>query len=61
MKNLHLLIQQIKVTFFFPKNVISLFIAYELDTFSRDLNTDFTLKDCLFGAVKLTKNADLDK
>ena len=22
---------------------------------------DFTLKDCLFGAVKLTKNADPDK
>ena len=25
------------------------------------LNADFTLKDCLFGAVKLTKNADPDK
>ena len=28
---------------------------------SRDVNTDFTLKDCLFGSVKLIKNADLDK
>ena len=28
---------------------------------SRDLNSKFTLKDCLFGGVKLTKNADLDK
>ena len=28
---------------------------------SRDLKTDFTLKDSLFGSVKLTKNADLDK
>ena len=25
------------------------------------LNIDFNLKSCLFGAVKLTKNADLDK
>ena len=27
----------------------------------RFLNTDFTLGYCLFGAVKLTKNANLDK
>ena len=46
---------------FTQKNVVNLFTAYELDTWSRDLNTDFTLKDCLFGAVKLTKNADVDK
>ena len=25
------------------------------------LNSDFTLKDCLFGAAKLAKNADPDK
>ena len=25
------------------------------------LNTNFTLADCLFGVVKLTKNADPDK
>ena len=30
-----------------PNNVVNLFIVYELDTWSRDLNTDFTLKDCL--------------
>ena len=28
---------------------------------SRHVNTDFTLKDCLFGSVKLIKNADPDK
>ena len=27
----------------------------------KNLNTAFTLDDCLFGAVKLTKNADPDK
>ena len=36
-------------------------IVYKLDTWSRDLNTDFTLGDCLFGAVELTKNAGPDK
>ena len=38
-----------------------MFIVYEEDTWSRDLNTDFTLSDCLLGAVKLTKNTDLNK
>ena len=42
-------------------DLANLFIVYELDKSSRDLNTDFTLGDCLFRAVKLTKNADLDK
>ena len=28
---------------------------------SKDLNTDFTLGDCLFGVVKLTRNTDPDK
>ena len=28
---------------------------------SRDLNMDLTLSNCLFAAVKLTKNADSDK
>ena len=27
----------------------------------QDLNTEFTLKDCLFGAVKSIENADPDK
>ena len=46
---------------FTPKDVVNLFIVYELDTWSPDLNTEFTLKDCLFGAVKLTKNVGTDK
>ena len=41
--------------------MINCFIVYELDTRSRRLKTDFTLKDCLFGGVKLTKNDDPDK
>ena len=46
---------------FLHKNIVNLYISYKLDTWSKDLNTDFTLGNCLFGAVKLTKNADPDK
>ena len=42
-------------------NRINIFIAYELDTCSQDFNSDFILKDCLFGGVKLSKNVDPDK
>ena len=38
-----------------PKNVVNIFIIYELDSQSRDLGTDFTLGSCLFGGVKLLK------
>ena len=34
---------------------------YELDAWLRDSNTTFTLGNCLFGSLKLTKNADTDK
>ena len=35
--------------------------CYALDRWSRDLNTEFTLGNWLFGSAKLTKNADPDK
>ena len=41
--------------------VINLYISYILNPLLRNLNTDFTLNNCLFGSVKLTKNADTDK
>ena len=44
-----------------PKKVINLYISYRLGPQLRDLNTDFTLGNCLFGSAKLTNNADLDK
>ena len=36
-------------------------MIYELGTWSQDLNSDFTLKDYLFGSGKLAKNADPDR
>ena len=44
-----------------PTKVINLYISYTLGPQLKNLNTDFTLGNCLFGSVKLTKNADLDK
>ena len=41
-----------------PKIVINLYIFYTLNPWLTNLNTDFTLKNCLFGSVKLNKNAN---
>ena len=40
---------------------MSLYISYTLNPQLRNLNTDFALCNCLFGSVKLAKNANLDK
>ena len=34
-----------------------MFIAYELDTWTHNLTANFSLRDCSFGAIKLTENA----
>ena len=40
--------------------MLNIYIVYELRASSSDIS-DPTLKNCLFGAVALTKNADIDK
>ena len=52
-------LKQEKVSFT-HRNVVNIFIVYELVVWSRHLGTDFTLKGSLFGAIKLTKNVDPD-
>ena len=42
------------------KTIVNIYIVYELSASSSHIN-DPTLKNCLFGAVTLTKNADIDK
>lgn len=42
-------------------NVVNVFIVNELDIWSRDLNTKFTLGHCMLGVKKITKNADPDR
>ena len=46
---------------FLHKYIVNLYISYKLDTWSKDLNTDFALGNCLFRIVKLTKNVRPDK
>ena len=51
-------LKQDKITYN-HKNVVNIYIVYELDA-SSSHSDDPTLKNCFFGAVKLTKNADID-
>ena len=44
-----------------PKKLINQYISYTLTPWLRNLNKNFILNNCLFGPVKLTKNADPDK
>ena len=41
-------------------NIVNIYIAYELGA-STSYNNNPTLKDCLFGAVTLTKNTNIEK
>ena len=52
-------LKQSKISYTHGK-VVNIYIAYELGESSFHI-TDPTLKNCLFGAVSLTKNADIDK
>ena len=52
-------LQQPKVSYTHG-TIVNIYIVYELGA-SSSSNNDPTLKDCLFGAVTLTKNADIDK
>ena len=53
------ILKQPKVTYTYGK-IVNIYIVYELGASSSNAN-DRTLKNCLFGAVTLTKNADIDK
>ena len=52
-------LKQSKISYTHGK-VVNIYIVYELGASSSHVN-DPTLKNCLFGAVTLTKNADIDK
>ena len=51
-------LKQSKIPYSYEK-VVNIFIFYELGA-SGSHNNDPTLKNCLFGAVTLTKNTDID-
>ena len=43
------------------KNVINIYVVYKLDPISSTRNTDYIIQNALFGAMKITKNADYSK
>ena len=45
--------------FAFNKKILSIYIVHDLD--SNLTNFDPTIQNCLFGAINLTKNSDIDK
>ena len=51
----------IKNNVYIPQKVTNLYFSFTLGSQLRNLTTDFTLVNCLFGSVKLNMNADLDK
>ena len=48
------------IPIFAHKKVVNIYVAYELAASSSHTNNP-TLKNCLFGAVTLTKNVDIEK
>ena len=52
------LLKQNKVTYIYGP-IVNIYIVYRLIPTTKD--SSVTLQNCLFGAVKLTKNADIDK
>ena len=48
-------------TIFTHVNGVNLFVFYKLDTWSQNLDVDFTAKDCFFGAFRITEIVYLDK
>ena len=44
-----------------PYNVINIYCIYQLDPISSTRNTDYTIQNALFGAMKITKNTDSSK
>ena len=44
-----------------PSNVVNIYVVYKLDPISSTRNTDYTIQNVLFGAVKITKNNDISK
>ena len=53
--------QQNNVTIPNNNNVINIYVVYKLDPISSTRNTDYTIQNALFGALKIAKNTDSSK
>ena len=52
-------LKQDKITYNHGK-IVNIYTVYDMKS-TLNYNADFNLENCLFGAIKLTKNADVDK
>ena len=52
-------LKQDKITFNHHGKIVKIYIVYDLK--SNLINFDPTVENCLFGAIKLTENSDIDK
>ena len=52
---------QNKVLHLNNNNVVNIYIVYKLDTINNTRNTDYTIQNALFGALKITKIDDISK
>ena len=43
------------------KNVINIYIVYKLDPIASSRDITFTIRNALFGAIRITKNTDTSK
>ena len=53
-------LKQDKITYTHGK-IVNIYIVYEINKNDNTTSSDPTLENCLFGAVSLTKNADINK
>ena len=48
-------------TTYYHGKLVNIYLDYEINKTGNTTSSDPTLENCLFGAVTLTKNADIDK
>ena len=53
-------LKQDKITYTHGK-IVNIYIVYEINKKDNTISSDPTLENCLFGAVTLTKNVNIDK
>ena len=52
--------KQDKITYT-HKKIVNIYVVYDINKKDSTTSTDLTLENCLFGAVTLTKNVNIDK
>ena len=57
LNNTPLVIEQINYT----RKIVNVWIVYDLDNWPKNLLTNFTLENCLFGVTNIVKNSDKEK